>query len=55
MIQIDQIKKLDELSNYLNILKVEGYIMTREQAEKEIEGIENSLKELNEVMSHQLP
>lgn len=48
MRQVDKIKELEELQNYLNLLKVKGYTMTKEQAEREIATIEARLRELRD-------
>lgn len=48
MKELNKIKELDELQNYLNLLKVKGYTMTKEQAEMEIATIEARLRQLRQ-------
>ncbi len=47
-IEIEKIKELDRINNYLKILKVSGLTMTKEQAEAEIKLIEARLRELRD-------
>lgn len=52
MNEVEKITELDALSNYLSILKVKGYTMTKEQAEREIQAIEAHLKRLKEPVAN---
>ncbi len=46
---INTIKVLEELQKYLELLKVRGFIMDKDQAIRDIEFIESKLKDFYDV------